>query len=535
MIIWTAPSTRKCFKNAFPKEGDSNSFTLRAARGEIVSMQCLLHNDFRTGKKGGEKTVKISGYEVVLSEGADYDVSKIRIQAQQYISFADEIAYPDPISNTCVAEIEPMTSQAMWVTFPIDENQPAGEYVFRIVFKSDKEYEAFVTLKVYNVSIPPSNEGTYSIEHFQTPEDEILLRHAGYVCNPFDEEWWCFMKNYAKSLKECRSNIYRIYPLELLKAAGSKRVKTDKWNFDFSYFDKMVKLLKETGTAKGFAINDSLASWAGDVIYSLNEAGEIISLDISKPEAEIWARQYFTALYEHIITFDTIDNWILHIQDEPHNTKGWLWAYKIAKECMGDIRCGNPMDSHIGTKLGDYNDIYIPYFPLAEEKVEFYDKQLKKPKKEVWPYCCCEPNRYGHPNYLNRFIDYPAIYGRIIAWAAYSHGFTGFLHYGYSFWQKTEQFYPFGIEKFSTFKGDCMLIYPSPEDNSYRISLRYLNMRDGAQDFELLKIAEKADKRLAAKLSASVAVGYNSFDEEEAHFEEVRKSLLELAEKGAKI
>lgn len=534
MIIWTAPSTRKCFKNAFPKKGDTNNFTLHAAKGEFVSMQCILHNDFRTPKVDGEQTIKISSAKVTLLNSDKYDVSKIRIQAQQYISFSDEIAYPDPIANTCIATIEPMTSQSMWVTFPIPENQLAGEYSFKIVFTADEEYEANVTLKIYDVSIPPSNAGLYSIEHFQTPEDDILLKHAGYDFKAFDEEWWKFMKEYAKSLKECRSNIYRIYPLELLKAAGSKRIQPDKWEFNFSYFDRMVKMLKECEVAKKFAINDCLASWKGETIYSLNEDGEIISLDISAPEAEVFAKQYFTALYKHITAFDAIDNWILHIQDEPHRVKAWLWAYEIAKECMDNIPCGNPMDNNIGTKLKDYNDIYIPLFPLAENEAEVYKMQQNKYGKEIWPYCCCSPNRYDNPNYLNRFIDYPAIHSRLIAWAAYSHGFTGFLHYGYSFWQKTEQFYPYGVEKFSSFKGDCMLIYPSPEDSSYRISLRYLNMRDGAQDFELLKIAEKSNKALVAELSKDVAVGYNNFNDDEEHFEKVRKRLLELAEKAVK-
>lgn len=534
MIIWTAPSTRNCFKNAFPKKGDTNNFTLRAAKGEIVSMQCILHNNFQTPNEGGEKIIKISSAVATLINGDEYDVSKIKIQAQQYISFSDETAYPDPISNTCIAKIEPMTSQSMWVTFPIPENQPAGEYSFRIIFTADEEYEANVTLKVYDVSIPPSNAGLYSIEHFQTPEDEILLKHAGYNFKAFDEDWWKFMEEYAKSLKECRSNIYRIYPLELLKVAGSKRVQPCKWDFDFTYFDRMVKLLKECGTAKKFAINDCLASWKGQTIYSLDEVGEIISIDISEPEAEVFAKQYFSALYEHITVFDTIDNWILHIQDEPHDAKTWLWAYRIAKECMGNIRCGNPMDTNIGTQLKNYNEIHIPLFSMAENEIEVYKNRQNSDGSEVWPYCCCSPNRYDSPNYINRFIDCPAIHGRLIAWAAYSHGFTGFLHYGYSFWQKTEQFYPYGIEKFSSFKGDCMLIYPSPEDNSYRISLRYINIRDGAQDFELLKIAEKSDKALAAELSKSVAEGYNNFDDDEKHFENARKKLLELAERAAK-
>ena len=133
---------------------------------------------------------------------------------------------------------------------------------------------------------------------------------------------------------------------------------------------------------------------------------------------------------------------------------------------------------------------------------------------------------------MNRFIDRPAIQSRLIAWATYSQGFTGFLHYGYSYWQKTSQFYPFGLEKYARYKGDCMLIYPSPEDNSYKISSRYINIRDGAQDYELLKLVEKMDENVSKELSKSVAERYTVFDMDEERFYQNRRKLLMLAERA---
>ena len=79
-----------------------------------------------------------------------------------------------------------------------------------------------------------------------------------------------------------------------------------------------------------------------------------------------------------------------------------------------------------------------------------------------------------------------------------------------------------------------MLIYPSPEDNSYKIGIRYINMRDGAQDFELLKIAEKTDSERARELSQTVATAFNDFHLDEKNFLKARQELLELAEKSSK-
>ncbi len=533
--VWTAPSTRSCLKNAIQQTGDSNSYILDAAKGEFVSMQILIRNtvDLKDDDDAMGHIVNISGVKVSKTSGSDFDVSSVRVQAQEYISFADATNYPDAIANSVVAEILANTTQGMWVTFPIPAKQEAGEYKFHIEFETNFESEisADVTLNIFNVEIPPSNCGKYSVEHFTTPEAQIILDHSGYNCKAFDDKWWQFMEAYAKSLCECRSNVYRVNPLPLLSGAGSRRVAKDKWEFDFSIFDKMVKLLTETGVAKKFATDDMLAPWADHDIYALDENGEIIKIDISEPEADIWAKEFFTALYEHIIQNSKAEDWIIHIQDEPQNADIWLWARERIRKYMPGLKCGNPLCADNIRQLGDNVELYIPVFWAVEQEPEFYQSLLGNPDKEVWSYCCCSPAQSW---YLNRFIDRPAIQSRLIAWSTYSQGFTGFLHYGYSYWQKTSQFYPFGIEKYSQYKGDCMLIYPSPEDNSYKISIRYINIRDGAQDYELMKIAEKADSKKVRELSKGIASRYTEFDMDEKKFQNARHKLLVLAESGQK-
>ena len=97
--------------------------------------------------------------------------------------------------------------------------------------------------------------------------------------------------------------------------------------------------------------------------------------------------------------------------------------------------------------------------------------------------------------------------------------------------KKTKQFQSFGLDAHAQYKGDCMIIYPSPQNNSCKISARYINLRDGAQDYELLKIIEKADKEKALELSKCIAEGYRNFNADEKHFTEVRSTLLKTAEK----
>ena len=535
MMLWTAPSVRTCFKNAVPQFGDSTCITLDAAKGEFVSMQILVRNycrfDIVNEPEIERKVIRISGGKIVQTEGEKFDVSDVRIGAQEYHAFADGISYPDAISENCIAEVDINTTQSIWVTFPVPYDQSAGAYKFHISMDSDSDEEIFadVILKVYDVAIPTPDCGEYAMEHFSTPGDLVLLQDAGYACTPYDEKWWEFMENYATSLKECRSNVYRVSPLNALMAAGSKRVAEDRWQFDFTYFNKLVDLLQKSGVTKRFAIDDIMTSWGGTDVYAIGYNGEEITIDINNPEADVWIKAYFKALYDQILKHSSPDKWIMHIQDEPRNAENWMRVSAYVKKYMPGLICGNPIDEEeVVNGLKDTIDLYIPIFHQVEENLEFYNAVVENPRKEIWAYCSCAPYSSW---YLNRFIDRPVIHGRLIAWAAYSRGMQGFLHYGYSYWQKTKQFQSFGLDAHAQYKGDCMIIYPSPQNNSCKISARYINLRDGAQDYELLKIIEKADKEKALELSKCIAEGYRNFNADEKHFTEVRSTLLKTAEK----
>ncbi|MBO5906930.1 MAG: DUF4091 domain-containing protein [Clostridia bacterium] len=532
--LWAAPATRSCFKNAVPFFSDSDTITLEAAKGERISVQLLLRNDVRIKFKEdvAEKTLIVNDIKIKQICGEKFDTGRINAGAQEYISFADGITYPDAVSNGVKSEILPNTTGGFIISFDISCEQSSGEYEFKINFIHnieglEKELSATVKLKIYNVTVPSPANAAYSIEHFTNPACEDMLHGVGYDYPIFSEKFWEFMDEYAKSLKNCRSNVYRIYPIRLLGAAGSRRTAQGTWVFDFTLFDRMIKLLNESGAIKLYSIQDPLKSWDGKEIEAIGESGESIYIHLDDPDAEIWAREYFTALYEHIKQTDDVSRWIMHIQDEPCNADVWIKVCEWVNKYMPTFRTGNPICRDIAAKIKDFADILIPIFYEAEENKNFYQEILESGACDVWGYCCCDPSQ---SHYLNRFIDRPAIQPRLISWATYSMGFSGFLHYGYSYWQKTPPFAPFSIGEYSSYKGDSMLIYPDPVSNSYKESIRYINLCDGAQDFELLKIVEKKNPSLASSLAARAAKSYTEFNADESAFLKVRHDLLVSAE-----
>ena len=506
MKFWCTPSIITNFKNArMPKDG-TEKLTIDAARNEIVSAQILLRSDC---------DFRVAGMQMANIRG-DFDLDRVKICAQQYLLFNDQVAYPDPIANTIEVSVKQHATQALWISFDIPGDQPAGEYEIQVViFTNVGEYRPYFTIHVYDVSIPPPEKGTFNMEYFLGLDEKSLFNEKGYEFEIFDEKWWAFLENYARSLRECRINILILPLINLLIAAGSKRVNKQEWVLDFTLMDKFIKfMLAHAGTKR--IICSHLFSFQTTSIFSINEKGKITNIPVDDPDAVCWVNTLLKKLYLHLVENGWDNIWLMHLQDEPQNAESWQWMREKVRENMPGVCCGDAIGKALDHKLDGYMDVYIPLFPLFEQDQEYFDKQ-RSLGKEIWAYCCCGPE---DPWWLNKFIDLPHRYSRYIAWACFSQDITGFYNKFSAF---------FGTAPDSRFKGDDSLIYPSPEDNGVRVSSRYIETRDGAQDFELLKIVESKNPGKAKELSKAIARSFSDFTSDPEIFMSIRRQLLEAA------
>ena len=118
-----------------------------------------------------------------------------------------------------------------------------------------------------------------------------------------------------------------------------------------------------------------------------------------------------------------------------------------------------------------------------KKKAEF--DQLIHLGETVWTYVCCGPEG----NWLNRFLDFHLIRGRLLFWGCARNRISGFLHWGFN------QF-PGGMDPFKGTScpndtgigtafpcGDSFLVYPGKEKPE--ISMRLEAQRRGAEDAAL--------------------------------------------------
>jgi hypothetical protein len=136
--------------------------------------------------------------------------------------------------------------------------------------------------------------------------------------------------------------------------------------------------------------------------------------------------------------------------------------------------------------LANALEVWVPQLNFLEQWLPRF-KEAQQKGAELWYYTAWVPQG----RYPNRLMDYPLIKTRILHWINYTSGTTGYLHWGWNFWDvKFDQFAP----------GDNWIVWPGT--SGPRSSLRYEAMREGIEDYEYLCMFEDSVRQAARKHGA---------------------------------
>lgn len=186
----------------------------------------------------------------------------------------------------------------------------------------------------------------------------------------------------------------------------------------------------------------------------------------------------------------------------------------------------------------DAIDIQAEYLDILCAKSKcFYDRTFaekiadKHANGEVlWCYVCWEP---GYP-YTNLYVDEKGINHRIQFWQQWNVESEGFLYWSSNYWGQisnpwTSMMTVPGLSR-EVF-GDGSLLYSGIGDEEVCASLRLEIVRDGIEDIELLKMAEKVLGREAVyEISKAVAKDMVNYTSSTATFNKTRNAIAEALE-----
>lgn len=259
---------------------------------------------------------------------------------------------------------------------------------------------------------------------------------------------------------------------------------------------------------------------------------------------------YFKALAEELSKHRLpngktwLESYAIAICDEPWDDDVAAYANiaRAIKEGCSDLKI---IEATCTTKLEpEYYDYICPQLDdIWKEGFQARDGQTQ------WMYTCLRPQG----NLANRLFGMPLIKTRYVHWCNYYWNASGYLHWGLQYWNGVADANgnydaygdAYGAYKMATSPGgDNFITYPGPGE--MYPSLRLCNMRDGINDYELLKMIEAKDPAKAREFCWEIvykdplgnpapsnsqadvyANRYTFYNCNVVHFRQVRKAMLE--------
>ncbi|MEM3545628.1 MAG: DUF4091 domain-containing protein [Candidatus Bathyarchaeia archaeon] len=506
--VWVQDSLTKVFKDSAKPEDAARVVSIDAVRNEYEAAQIVVRpfedvDTFRVYVT----SLRHESNEYVITKVYSRFVGYVPVKRNTPNTPPEELVrkapdlFPDPLLEEEAVKLRMGENQPIWLTVHVPKDVPPGNYHGEMLLKGFHEEVVKIDLKVHDITLP--DRRTLKLSNFLSPYNISKF----YNVRLWSEEHWSLLKAYAKNMAEHRQSSIITPILELTRIYKGD----DGLEFDFQLLDRWINLFKEAGVI-GIVEGGYLAGrpprtvegwWTVPEFLSasyrvLNRDGSLAYVQepvkVSNPIFEKFISQFMPALQNHLEDIGLLDNYLQHIADEPidRNAESYKLIVSLVRKYAPRIRT---IEASTCKQLVDYINVVVPLLDDYDRNMSFYEERKKK-GNEVWFYTCLAPTG----RYPNRLIDYSLVKVRILHWINFKYGLEGYLHWGYNYWTEkpfedveNEPHHPFPLPP-----GDAFIVYPGksgPLD-----SIRFEALRDGVEDYEMLKL-------LAEKRGLNEAVG----------------------------
>ena len=470
-----------------------------ACRNSTVAMAALITSDRPVDSARVVYSDLMSGANVIRE-------SAIRTRLVGTVKTPEVGGVCDPLFDVEEFAIDKSTSLCIGVRVPKDV--PAGLYTGSISLIIDGEEVAHngIALEVANAVLPDVRDWAFFLNVWMNPA--AIAR--GHNTPLWSDEHFEALRPYIADLaahgqktvvapicyQPWGSRTRDPYPNLI---AWTRR--GDDYEFDFTAFDRYVGLHAECGIDKSIhcysIVQIPFNSDVSTIEYTDADTGEtrLIETHVGDDQyVKAWG-SFFAAFADHL------------------NARGWMPKTHVAfpvkpEEVMGrlvDFLSRHARGFRIGVTSNTTNEVYesaedmtveigfdkkgvtdtIPPSRSAMGVAELLDPTCfcsttrKCPEKTSTTFfVCCAPE---HPN---TFVHSPLVESRALPFLVLQGGFDGFVRWAYNDWPDN----PFENPAWGDWPtGDTFLVYP--RRNGPVSSLRWEQLREGIQDYELAMIA----------------------------------------------
>lgn len=418
---------------------------------------------------------------------------------------------------------------AVYFCLTAERDLEPGEHTVSVSVEMEEgSYRCRLTVRVYDVQIP---ENTFWLTNWFSKEAICRFHQV----KEGTEAYLQMLQKYIQAMRNMHQNVFFIQLDE--KCVVSR----EPYQFDFEYLTPEISCFFDAGMQymelgvlldRGF-LPDGTPNMYTDC-FTCAMAKEVPVDSVEGYEITV---RFVKSLAAYLKAHGWEKKVLFHVHDEPDihykdratldaRRRQYYLAAGILRKYIPQIRIIEAVDS-----AGFYGgiDIWVPGTAGYEKRKAEFDKLIEL-GETVWTYVCCGPEGY----WLNRFLDFALLKGRLLFWGCAKNRISGFLHWGLN--QFPQDMNPYegtscpnhtGIG--TNFPcGDSFLLYPGADGPN--IGMRMEAQRRGAEDAALWQLLREKDSRLHDELIGTVFTNNETYDDDPVKLQEVYEKLLKALE-----
>jgi hypothetical protein len=435
--------------------------------------------------------------------------------------------YPDPLLDFPF-DLDPARTHSLWVTIRVPHDATPGIYRGVVVVRAGEHRvaRARFRLRIVNATVP--EERSLKVTNWMLYNDKVAQQFYGV--SAYSQEGWQLLENLGRVMAEHRQNVVLTPTLDLVQP----RLEQNGLHYDFSRFDKWVETFRKAG-AMGYIEGSHLVGRAGGYDSALEVAilqivgGEVrrMALPPDDPRVGEFLASFLPALNAHLEEKGWKEIYYQHILDEAHGNEP-LEYQRIAQLVRRHLPGVPTMDAvdaaQMPEELQRNCDVWVPRLGLFDDQMDLIEQRIQG-GREVWFYTCLYPQK----RYLNRLLDYPLLKVRLLHWLNFRHNFAGYLHWGWNWWTPEPMLatQPIINENQTLLPaGDAFIVYPDRANLSVRSSIRLEAMREGIEDYEMLRALKQKGPVEADRIVKDAITSFTEYVRDPVKFREIERRLL---------
>jgi hypothetical protein len=503
------------------------------ARNQHVSIQLAL----RSARAMPAVTARVGP----LKDAAGHALSAVSVQQVGYVVVGSNTAetpreeivgeapswYPD-VLRPLPFDLEKNRTHSLWITVHVAPDAVPGLYHGSVAIESGKLAVARLPFRFRVVSAVVPEERSLKVTNWFDLGEKLSRQF--YKTPALAEDWWTVAENVGRVMADHRQNVIITPLMELVQASAE----SGAIRYNFANFDRWVETFQKAG-AIGFIEGSHLLDRPSydaplRVTTFQLEAGQVRQqiLPVDDPRVEVFLTDFLKALNAHLEEKGWKPIYLQHVLDEAHGTEPPYYE-KVADMVHRYLPGVPTIDAVDAAEMPEILqrdcDLWVPQLGRFDQQMELLRKRIES-GHEVWFYTCLFPRG----KYMNRLMDFPLIKTRLLHWLNFRYNFTGFLHWGGNYWTPepildTQPVIDDNQELLPA--GDAFIYYPDPANKSILSSIRMETMREGIEDYELLRVLKAKSPAQAERLAAAAVSSPTDYVRDAVAFRKIERSLLQ--------